>query len=454
MNIPLFFGLVTLLALTYIWIGNRASKELNTSDDYFLMGRSLTFFPLFLTLLATQLGGGTLLGAAQEAYQKGWLVIFYPLGACLGLFTLAIGFGGKLRKLNISTVAELFETIYKSKSLRYTASLLSIIALFFILVAQGTAARLIFSSMGAQNPYIFLIFWLVLVAYTVMGGLKAVVNTDMLQAIFILATLVFAFFSVDVKGATSNIITTGNSIATMSDIPWTTWLFMPLLFMLIEQDMAQRCFAAKNPRVITFSAFAAGTTLLFSSLIAIYFGVMAKDLGLTITGNSSILIQSVEALTNPSIATLFMVAILLAVISTADSLLCSIGSNLSCDFLATKTLSEKKRVQLSKVLTLITGLLALVATYYFNNVVSLLMLSYELSVCLLIVPIIAAVISKKPSFYGASFSIAVGAAGFIFFRLFETPLPREVLTITLSSLSYFLASKLPAKKEVINLQQN
>ncbi len=448
MNIPLFFGLVGLLGSLCIWIGKCASKDLKTSDDYYLMGRKLTFFPLSLTLLATQLGGGSLMGAAQEAYLKGWLVLFYPLGACIGLFVLGMGFGGKLRKLNISTVAEIFEKIYQSRRLRYIASGLSIISQFFILVAQGIAARLFFVAMGVEEPMVFIIFWSVLVAYTVVGGLKAVVNTDILQALFIMATLCLALYSINLPAVPTTINPPVIESVGMSGIPWSTWLFMPLLFMLIEQDMGQRCFAAKNPRIISTSAIAAGVVLLFGSAVAIYFGVLARDLGIQVTGNTSILIESVKALTNTTVTTLFMVAIFMALISTADSLLCSISSNLSCDFLISQKMTEERRVKLSKILTLITGLSSLGIAYLFDNVVTVLMVSYELSVCILFVPITAAVLSKRPSLPGASLSMACGAAGFILFRFVDLPFPREVMTILLSFVGYILGQKVMKRADL------
>lgn len=448
MSIPLFFGVVGLLGSIYIWIGKCASRDLQTSEDYFLMGRNLTFFPLSLTLLATQLGGGTLLGAAQEAYQKGWLVLFYPLGACLGFFFLGAGFGGKLRKLNISTVAEIFEKIYQSRCQRYIASGLSIVALFFILVAQGIAARFFFVAMGAEEPMIFIVFWSVLVAYTVMGGFKAVVNTDILQTLFIIATLGLAFFSIDFSVVSTTIDVYIAESVGISEIPWSTWLFMPLLFMLIEQDMGQRCFAAKNPRMISISAIAAGVVLLFSSVVAIYFGVLARDLGIQVTGNASVLIESIKALTNPIVATLFMVAIFMAVISTADSLLCSISSNLSCDFLVSQKMSEIQRVRISQLLTLITGIGSLGIAYLFDNVVTMLMISYELSVCILFVPITAAVFSNRPSRFGAYLSMVLGAAGFILFRFVDLLFPKEVMTISLSLVGYILGQRVNIRKDL------
>ena len=439
MNIPLFWAVLGLMGAAYLWIGQASSKGLQNSDDYYLMGRKLSFLPLSLTLLATQLGGGTLLGAAQEAYLKGWVVFFYPLGVCLGLLILGMGFGAKLRRLNLTTVAELFERVYGSRSQRRIASILSIAGLFFILVAQAIAARQFFVSLGVLNPAFFYLFWGVLVTYTVMGGLKAVVNTDVLQAVFILATLALAFFCSSEIGPVE--LQTA-AVTPLSEVPWTAWLLMPLCFMLIEQDMGQRCFAAKTPRTVSLSALAAGLLLLLGSSVAMYFGVRARELGITVSEGQSILIEAVGALTNPTVSTLFAVAVLMTVISTADSLLCSISSNLSCDLLGEDKMSR------ARLVTLGTGLAALGVSVFFGNVVEMLILSYELSVCVLFVPVMAAVLAKQPCRQGAYGAMALGALAFLLFRCVETPLPRELLCVALSATGYLAGKLLPAGRLV------
>lgn len=441
MNIPLFFGLVGLLGIIYIWIGKSAAGNQQSNDDYFLMGRKLTFFPLSLTLLATQLGGGTLLGAAQEAYMKGWFVLLYPLGTCLGFIVLGLGFGAKLRKLNISTIAEIFEKVYRSRQQRHFASGLSILALFFILAGQGIATRLFFMTMGVESPVVFMIFWSILVAYTVMGGLQAVVKTDILQTLFIMVTLICAFFMIDPTVVAAS--TQGSVVDSVkvSELPLSAWLLMPLLFMLIEQDMGQRCFAAKNSKVISCAAIAAAGVLFCCSIIGIYFGVLARNLGIEVMENASVLVESVRALTNPTVTTFFMVAIFLAVISTADSLLCSISSNLSYDFLVSEEMSEIKRVKIGRLLTLMTGLASMGVAFFFDNVISLLLLSYELSVCLLFVPIVMAILTRFPSKRGSALSMVFGAAGFVVFRYIECPVPKEIMTVSLSFFGYYLGKQ-------------
>lgn len=447
MNFPLFYAILTIMGVVYVWMGKTSSKDLESSEDYFFMGRKLTLFPMFLTLLATQLGGGALIGAADEGFLNSWWVLFYPLGATLGFFALATGFGGKLRDLNISTIAEIFEKVYGSIPLRKAASVLSILTLFFILVAQGIASRTFFHSLGIDSPLIFFAFWAVLILYTVMGGLKAVVKTDILQALFIVIVLVLTFF---VAEAPEISVSAATPEAGSGSIPWIRWLLMPLLFMLIEQDMGQRCFAAINSRVVSIASICAGLTLFLTSSIAIYFGIMASKSGLSVSQGESVLIEMVKIATNPTVTAFFMVAIFVAVISTADSLLCSIGSNLYCDFLTAKVSSSEKQIAISRWLTLATGLLSFALTFLFDSVLSVLMLSYELSVSLLFVPVIIAVLAQNPSRLGASVAMGSGAVSFALFFFFDPIVPREILVQLFAFGGYVVGALLDQRIKVEN----
>ncbi len=442
MNIQLFFILIGLLGLSYIWIGKKASRNLQTNDDYFLMGRGLKLIPLSLTLLATQLGGGTLLGAAQEAYSKGWIVLFYPLGVSIGLIILGLGYGKKLRSLGISTMAEIFEKVYGSISQRLVASTLSVFALFFLLIAQAIATRKFFLSIGVDSDLVFALFWGVLVFYTVMGGFKAVVNTDILQVLFIMFTLGVSFFLTNIPESTK---ITSNETVIFSDVPWISWLLMPLLFMLIEQDMAQRCFATINAKAIKIGSISAGALLFLGSSVAILYGTLAREYSIPVPNGSSALIEAIKAFTNPTITTFFMCAVILAIVSTADSLLCSISSNLSFDFLNRVEISEKKKLLLSRLITFSTGALALIGASYFSNIVGVMMLSYELSVSVLFIPTLIAIFSKNPSKMGSALAMGLGGLSFALFRIYNFWIPREILALVLSYLGYMIGKMIEKK---------
>lgn len=443
MSATLILVLLIVLAVANLWLGQRAAKATKTEDDFYLGGRSLGLLPLALTILATQIGGGTMLGAAEEAYQKGWVVIFYPLGTCLGLMLVALGFGAKVREMQLTTVSELFEKVFNCTILRQVSSVYSIVSLFIILVAQGIAAQKFFGAIGFDQPWCFLAFWMILVTYTVMGGLRAVVNTDILQVLFIFVAFALAFFTADIRLDTDQLVQGAPSFD-RTDVPWIGWLLMPLLFMFIEQDMGQRFFAAKSPRLVTIGAVVAAVTMLLCTSVPIYFGVQAANLGLEIPAGKSVLLSAIEMTTTPVVSSIVTVGILMAIISTADTLLCSISSNVSYDFPAMR----HKNVIWAKGITLVIGMLSLAASYAFSNVVSVLIFSYELSVSALFVPVVLGALGKgarKEQAYGA---VIMGTLAFLILRVYPVMIPREILTLILSFAGFYAPCLMPGMKRV------
>lgn len=432
MNTLLFFSLLVALFGSCLYIGRRASAKVASSSDYFLTNRSLGIFPLTMTLLATQVGGGMILGAAEEAYRASWWVLFYPAGACLGLLLLATGLGARFQQANVSTVAELFEKIYGSVTLRKAASLLSIASLFLTLIAQAIGMLKFLVSIGYGGVWVFGAIWLIIVIYTAVGGLRAVVNTDVIQMLFIVASLVLTATVVFFGLPSQEVIATAPAAAVDAmPIPWVSWLMMPLLFMLIEQDMGQCCFAAKSPRSISWATGLAAILLMATACIPIGLGALANQLGLPIAPGSSALMTVVQACTNPSVVAIFGCAVLLAIVSTATSVLCSISSNIAMDFCPAFA-PPQRRVITCQLVTFGIGMIALLASFQFNNVVALLMQAYELSICSLVIPIALAFSPLRPSSYAAGGAIVAGAIGFIAFRMIELPIPREIASLGLS----------------------
>ena len=453
----LFFGLLGAFGLTYYFVGKRASKKMEDNEGYFLGGRSLGFFSLALTLLATQLGGGTMQGASEEAFTKGWVVLFYPAGMCFGFLALALGFGAKLRKLGLSTVAELFEKVYGSPKTRKIASLISIVTMFAILVGQGVAARKFFGSLGFDTPFIYIGFWSLIILYTVIGGLKAVVNTDVIKAIFIMIVLVGVTVAAQFGLSQSNLMTPHFVATSSGSIPWISWLLMPMFFMVFEQDMAQRCFAAKSGKAVTVAGVSAAVLLFGASLFSVYFGMKASQMGISPDTGKSVLFEAIIQLTSPLVATFFSVAFVMIILSTADSLLCSVSSNLALDFPIGKELSDrfplskktrrKQQVVLSQALTLVVGLAAMSCSFFFDRVLPLLLQGYEFSVVTLFVPVVMALFLKRPRIAAAITSMSMGALGFFFFRIWEIPFPKEVVSLVMSFIGFLSVQIYLSKRE-------
>jgi len=434
--LPLFlgFGFLNLI------IGLFGARNVKNKDDYFLAGRSLGLLPVTLTLLATQIGGGMLLGTAQEAYKIGFYGLMYAFGMVLGFIILSLGLAAKLRELRISTTSEVFELKYNSPMLNKVASFFSAATLFGIVVGQVIASRLLLYSLGIENELILIIFWLFIIIYATVGGLKAVIFTDSFQVIFVTLVFIGIFLYVLYSEAGSffslpSIIEQQKLFAPMQINPYNTLIIilMPALFSLIGQDIAQRFFAAKNKYIATFAAIFATLFLIIFSIIPIYFGIKAKALGLV--GNP--ILQLVGQFTNEIVLIFASFGIIAAITSTGDSILVAISSNLAQPF------NVKNKLKLARVITIVTGIAAFGFSYVLpQDTLHLILESFEISVSCLLVPLLFGYFKDNLNKNAALFSIAFGLSGFILFRIYPITFPKEIASIALSLAGYFIGDKI------------
>ena len=239
-----FIIFAVILSLIFLLIGYKSTKNIKSDDAYFLANRKLGVFVVCMSLLATQLGGGVVLGTSEFSYKYGIYGIFYTLGLSLGLMGIAF-FGAKqLREKNIATVAELFEKEYNSVVLRKVASAISIFSLYGILVSLIIGTRKFLMSFGIENELVLYTFWTVLIIYTVLGGMKAVVYTDVVQiiVIFLVFIVVLAYYTFKnfeyIQFSFENLLNVQNT----DNVSLTPYILVPFLYVFIEQDMAQRFF--------------------------------------------------------------------------------------------------------------------------------------------------------------------------------------------------------------------
>jgi SSS family solute:Na+ symporter len=446
MNQTLFWLLIIGLQLVCLVIAYLASKKQTTRSDYYLAGRTMPFFPLLMTFVATQVGGSLILGSAEDAYYKGWEIIFYPLGAICGFFLLATFLGRRLAALPVSTVAQIFEYSYGSKNLKKLASLLSIVTLFMITVAQVLASQKFLAALHIDHPVWFLAFWTIVFIYTMWGGLAGIAGIDVVQASFFIVVFAASLFDVfATKSITQLDLSALSSAGSLDPHIWISWFLMPCLFMLIEQDMAQRCFSAKTPAVVRRAALGSALLIFLICIVPISFGLLGKAGGIEVPQGHSVLITLVQAMTSPTLTAAVACAVMMAIISTAVSLIHSISSNLTQDFQPTTT-STPRQLMVSRLVTLAIGFAALFVSTYFDNIVSLVIQSYELSVACLFVPVLMSLLKKQNGPLPATLAIAFGAASFLLFRIIDAPIPKELIELSASAIGFALGQTFQSKE--------
>jgi SSS family solute:Na+ symporter len=440
MNTALFYTIFILLTILYLILGLIVSRGIKTQADYFLAGRNLGFFAVTASLLATHIGGGLILGTADDAFLHGIHGIYYALGVALGFIVMSLGLAARLRDLNVDTTAELFQVKYGSGLLRKLAAIIIMLSMAGILVAQIIAARRFMIGLEIYNHWLFVGFWLFVIGYTMIGGLKAVVVTDIVQvSIIIIVFFVIFLYLQPLFPAHEVHWLPESSSAEPLNVNWIGLLFMPLLFNIVEQDMAQRYFAAKNRVVATLAAATTAIIILLFALIPVYLGVVTQDISAEIIDGGSILIIGMRALLSDGVIILIACALLAAIVSTADSLLCAISSNLSQDFAFFRR-DNHYAVQLSRALTLVCGLLTLSIAFFFDNILQVLVYSYSLPVACLVAPIFFCLVLPRVYLMAAWCAVLAGFSGFIFASWQATwfGMFKEVFPLGLSILGYLM----------------
>lgn len=449
MNLILFGVIFLTLIVLYFIVALRAHKGTTTTADYFLAGRNLGFFPVTFTLIATQLGGGILLGTSQKGFELGYLGIFYTLGICIGLLILGLGLAARLRSLQVSTTAELFWTKYKSHTLKKIASLLSIATLCGILIGQFVSSKALIFSLMPNNPALahglYVICWTLILTYTIIGGLKAVVMSDTFQVGLIIAVfssiMVYLVFTQPSAWFFAHPATTQLSYF---DFSWDMvinalpTLIMPALFCFIEQDLAQRFFAARTTTIAAAAALAASFFMTCFSLVPLFIGMAAKVWNIETPPSIPPLLPVLEHFTHEVVYVLAFCGIIAAITSTADSLLCAISSNVTQDF-EFNFMQRFDKVRLCQLLTAIVGIGAFItSSIVHQEVIDVLVKSYELSVSTLLISLVVCYCTDRVYATAAWTSVITGGLCFTFFQYAPWQWG-SLMTLTASAVAYVAA---------------
>lgn len=178
-----------------VWVGRRASHRVANLDSYILASRNLPWYVLAMTYLATVASTVQLLGQPGLAYQEGLSLYFWEKIAVITVIVLlVVPLARRLRGINASTIADLALTRFpSSKRLHYILTFVQMIWGVFVAALSVFGGSLLISAVtGLPLALSLTIIVGVTVAYTVLGGLSAVVVTDAAQwGVIIIGSAVF-----------------------------------------------------------------------------------------------------------------------------------------------------------------------------------------------------------------------------------------------------------------------
>ncbi|MCB9682541.1 MAG: sodium/solute symporter [Alphaproteobacteria bacterium] len=345
---PVDLTLVVLYLVATLLLGAWVSRGVQEDEDLFLAGRSLSWGPIGLSLFASNISSTTLVGLAGAAYVSGIAVSAYEWMAGAVLVLMSFVVVPVYLKARISTVPEYLERRF-DRRLRLYFSAITIFLSIVVDTAGGLyAGSLVLQVFWPDLPVTVSCFGMALIAglYTTAGGLRAVVYTDVVQAIvllvgsFALTAVAFGDLGNSWAAVIADLPPERLSLVRPLDDPDLPWLGLvtgvPVLgfwYWATNQYITQRILAAKDVTQARWGAMLGGGLKLLPLFVMVLPGTMAIHLLPGLDDPDMVLPTMIRQLLPVGVTGLMIAALVSAILSSVDSTLNAASALVVHDFL-------------------------------------------------------------------------------------------------------------------------
>ncbi|MCF8223185.1 MAG: sodium:solute symporter family protein [Bacteroidales bacterium] len=439
-------------------------KRNKTTDDYYVGGRQMSSLHIGLSVVATDVGGGFSIGLGGLGFVMGisgsWLLFTGLIGAWLSAVLLVPKVSDMARRDGLLSFPQFLEAVY-DKRVAIIAGVISAIGYLGFTSSQILAGAKLASAtfIDLSLNQALLVMGVIAVVYTVVGGLKAVIYTDTIQWIVLLAGLIFVAIPVSyIKLGGFAVIreTVGPEFLKLSNVSWQqilNWAFTIIPIWFIGMTLYQRIYAAKDTKTAKRAWFIAGffeyPIMAFTGVLLGLFSRVALDAGILadFTNGGTLdpemgLPALLRTILPVGLMGIVLSAYFSAIMSTADSCLMASSGNIITDIL--RKHESKNSLRLSQIFTAIVGVTALFLAMKMPNVLELMLHSYSFMVSGMIIPVVAALFTKRPDKQASLWSMITGGSVTFLLIVSGMKLPMEldpiIFGITASVIIYALIS--------------
>ncbi len=418
-------------------IGFWASRRVKTTQDFVLAGRRLPLVLAASATFATWFGSETILGAPAEFLKNGVLgVIEDPFGAALCLFLVGIFFARPFYKMNIITFCDYYRIRY-GRSAELLSALLIIPSYFSWIAAQLLAMGIVLQVvLGWSLTECILLSSIVVILYTIWGGMWSISVTDFLQTIMIIAGLLFVAYILYQKTGGLARITERLPDGFFRAYPEPTFKASVVYFAawitiglgsIPQQDVFQRVMSARSATTAVRATLISSLMYLTVALIPLFIALCGHLLYPELEGKSGQMIipQMVLLHTALPLQILFFGALVSAILSTTSSAIMApaavLGENVVKFF--KPDLSDKSLLLVIRVgIVVITAICIFMATTR-ESIFELVAESSAFSLVSLFVPLAAGFYWKRANTTGCLLAMVAGLTVWLLCIRLETEYP-------------------------------
>ena len=284
----MLISFIVLYLMASIAIGLYAATRVKNTADYAVAGRSLPLAVVIATTFATWFGSETVLGVPGQFVKENLGgIVEDPFGAGMCLILVGFFFARKLYRRNIITIGDYYRQRYGAL-IEVLCSIIIIFSYLGWVGAQVTALGLVFNllSQGAISvAWGMAIGTLVVLVYTLYGGMWSVALTDFVQMIVItVGLLAIAWFAAGMAGGADKVIDSAAREGKFQFLPTgglKEWLFfigaaIPMMLGSVpQQDVFQRVMSSKDEDTAVRGPIIGGSLYILFAFVPMFVVVAA-----------------------------------------------------------------------------------------------------------------------------------------------------------------------------------
>ena len=413
------FSVIGCYLAAVLALGVWAGRHVGTFEEYAVAGRSYTSFAVFATLSASFIGGGFTMGNAEKVFT-------------FGIVNIVALWGFSLKEIIVSKViaprvgafpdaispGDVMERDYGRPG-KIITGIFAVLLCAGILGAQIGAMGYIFNLfLGAPVWAGILIGMGIILIYDTIGGMRAIVATDILQFLILAIGLpICLYFGIRAVGGIEAIRSAVppdhfQLFGTVSPVKFLSLFLTFLLGETLVPPYVRRLFISRDIKRIERGTF-------WSGIFSIPFFTISGGIGLVaLTMNNGLdpnlsLPYVIQTTLPVGIRGLMIAGVLAILMSSADSFLNSASISFINDIvnpLRRKPLGVRAGLFWARLTTLLTGACAIVFALTIPSVLDILFYAYNFWAPIILVPLAAALLgrgaSKSAFFAGAGAGIA------------------------------------------------
>ncbi len=425
MNLLLLVVVVYPLALLGVSLWR--SRQVKSSEDFMVAGRSVPVLLLVGTLVCTWIGSGSLFGGAGLAYRTGIAELWFSFGGWMGLL-VAFFIAARVRRIAEYTVPDLLEQRYNAAA-RVLGTIAIILAYVTIAAYQfrGGGWILTIVTDGAITPDTGMyITAAVIVLFTALAGMVSIVTVDIFNGIVITLAILFALpymvFEVGGVGAVLAGLPEGHTeVLGGHNVLWVFGVALPTFLLILgESGMYQKFFSARDESAAKRAVVGmiAGimvieiTLALLAIVGHVAFPDLATETSVVGTAATETVILYIARHGLPLLGGAALLAAAVAIVlSTGNTFLLVPSTNLARDIyqrFVNPEATEASMLRVQRLAIAAFGLLALVLITQFDTVLAMALYAYSLVGASLTPALLAAFLWKRVTAAGGVACIAGG----------------------------------------------